>query len=79
MHLLLSPRHFRGLVIVPFLVLMLAFPAKVQTGSASETLSTAGAQAESNSAGGPTSDPATPKNHHWAITPLPDIEAWPDC
>jgi lipoprotein-anchoring transpeptidase ErfK/SrfK len=59
------------LVIVPFLAVMLAFPARAQTGSDSETLSTgtAGAQAESNSTGGPTSDPATPKTGSDAATP----------
>ena len=55
---------FRGLVTVPLLAVMLAFPASAQTGSDSETLSTgtAGAQAQSESTGGPTSsNPATPK------------------
>ena len=36
MRLLASPRHFRGLVIVPFLTVMLAFPASAQTSSDSE-------------------------------------------
>ena len=40
MRLLTSPRHFRGLVIIPVLTMTLAFPASAQTGSDSETHST---------------------------------------
>jgi lipoprotein-anchoring transpeptidase ErfK/SrfK len=71
MLLLASPRHFRGLVTVPFLAVVLAFPASAQTGSDSETPSTgtAGAQAQSNSTGAPTSsNPATPKTGSNAAT-----------
>jgi lipoprotein-anchoring transpeptidase ErfK/SrfK len=72
MRLLASPRHFRGLVIVPFLAVMLAFPASAQTSSDSETQSTAtaGARAQSESKGGPTdSNPATPKTGSNTVTP----------
>jgi lipoprotein-anchoring transpeptidase ErfK/SrfK len=71
MHLLASSRHFRGLVVIPFLAVMLAFPARAQTDSDPETLSTgtAGAQSESGSTGGPTSDPATPKTGSDAAIP----------
>jgi len=74
MHVLPFPRHFPGLLTVPFLAVMLAFPARAQTGSDSETLSTgtAGAQAEPNSTGGPTSSPATPKTGSDAATPTPE-------
>ena len=41
MRLLASPKHFRGLVIVPVLAMMLAFPVSAQTSSDSETQSTA--------------------------------------
>ena len=69
MRLLALPRHFRGLVTVPFLAVMLAFPASAQTGSDSETPSTsaAGAQAQSKSTGAPTS--STPKTGSDAVTP----------
>ena len=40
MRLSASPRHFRGLVIAPFLAMMLAFPASAQTSSDSEAQST---------------------------------------
>ena len=46
MCLLASPRHFRGLVIVPFLALMLAFPASAQTSSDPTTKSTGTASAQ---------------------------------
>src|SRR5262245_49446554 len=53
-------RHFRSLVIVPFLVVILAFPASAQTSTDSD--GTAGAPAQSELTGGPTSsNPATPK------------------
>jgi len=69
MLLLASPRHFRGLVTVPFLAVVLAFPASAQTGSDSST-GTAGAQAQSKSTGAPTSsNPATPKTGSNAATP----------
>jgi lipoprotein-anchoring transpeptidase ErfK/SrfK len=69
MRLLASPRHFRGLVTVPFLAVVLAFPASAQTGSDSST-GTAGAQAQSKSTGAPTSsNPATPKTGSNAATP----------
>jgi hypothetical protein len=38
-----TTRHFRGLVIVPVLATMLAFPATAQTSSNSETKSTGAA------------------------------------
>ena len=72
MCLLASPRHFRGLVIVPFLAVMLAFPASAQTSSDSETQSTAtaGARAQSELKAGPTSsNPATPKTGSNTVTP----------
>src|SRR3974390_2901055 len=40
MRLSASPRHFRGLVILPVLAVMFAFPASAQTSSDSETQST---------------------------------------
>src|SRR3974377_1586126 len=40
MRLSASPRHFRGLVIVPVLAVMFAFPASAQISSDSETQST---------------------------------------
>jgi lipoprotein-anchoring transpeptidase ErfK/SrfK len=77
MHLLASPRHFRGLVIVPFLAVMLAFPASAQTGSDSGTPSTGTAEAESNSTGAPTSDPTTPKTGSDAATPTTELNSTP--
>jgi lipoprotein-anchoring transpeptidase ErfK/SrfK len=60
--ILAFPKHFRSLVIVPFLAAMLAFPARAQTSSDPNGISTAGAGAQSESTDGPTSsDPATPK------------------
>src|SRR6516225_1249833 len=59
MSLLASPRHFRSLVIVPFLAAIFAFPASAQTGSTS-TLAGAPAQTEVMAAPA-SSNPATPK------------------
>jgi lipoprotein-anchoring transpeptidase ErfK/SrfK len=62
MCLVASLRHFRSLVIVPFLVVILAFPASAQTSTDSNGTGTAGAPAQSELTGGPTSsNPATPK------------------
>jgi len=62
-------RHFRGLVIVPFLAVMLAFPATAQTNSESGTPSTGTAGARTQSTGGPTdANPATPKTGSDAAT-----------
>ena len=61
MCLLTSPRHFRSLAAVPLLVVVLAFSASAQTGSDSNSSATAGAPAQSELTGGPTtSNPATP-------------------
>jgi lipoprotein-anchoring transpeptidase ErfK/SrfK len=60
MCLLASPRHFGGLVIVPLLAVILAFPASAQTTSDSNSTGTAGARAQSELTGAPTSsNPAT--------------------
>ena len=67
---LASPRHFRSLVIVPLLAVILAFPAWAQTSSDSNSIGTAGAQAQSELTGGPTSsNPATPKTGANAAAP----------
>ena len=60
MCVLTSPRHFRSLVIVPLLAVMLAFPASAQTSSDSNNTNTPGARAQSDVKGGPNgSNPAT--------------------
>jgi lipoprotein-anchoring transpeptidase ErfK/SrfK len=70
MCLVASPRHFRSLVIVPLLAAMLAFPASAQTSSDSNNTDTAGARAQSDLKGGPTSsNPATPKTGSNTATP----------
>src|SRR6476659_7439022 len=72
MRLLALPRHFHGLVTVFLFAVMLAFPASAQAGFDPETLSTgtAGAQAQSESTGGPTSsNPALPKTVSDTATP----------
>jgi hypothetical protein len=62
MCLVASLRHFRSLVIVHFLVVILAFPASAQTSTDSNGTGTAGAPAQSELTSGPTSsNPATPK------------------
>jgi lipoprotein-anchoring transpeptidase ErfK/SrfK len=56
------PRRFRGLEIVPLLVMILAFPASAQSGSDPNSAGTAGAQVQSESTGEPiSSSPATAK------------------
>src|SRR6516165_6428295 len=63
-------RHFRSLVIVPFLAAILAFPASAQTSTDSNGTGTAGAPAQSELTGGPTSsNPATPKTGSNTATP----------
>src|SRR5215470_15775671 len=63
-------RHFRSLVIVPFLVVILAFPASAQTSTDSNGTGAAGAPAQSELTGGPTrSNPATPKTGSNTATP----------
>jgi len=63
-------RHFRSLVIVPFLVVILAFPASAQTSTDSNGTGTASAPAQSELTGGPTSsNPATPKTDSNTATP----------
>ena len=70
MCLLASPRHFRSLVIVPLLAAILAFPANAQTSSDSNSTGTAGARAQSELMGGPTSsNPTTPKTGSNTATP----------
>jgi lipoprotein-anchoring transpeptidase ErfK/SrfK len=67
-----SPRHFRSLVFVAFLTMILAFPASAQTSSDSNTQSTgtAGTQVQPESTGGPSSsNPATPKTDADTATP----------
>ena len=54
MCLVISPRHFGSLVIVPFLAAILAFPVRAQTSSDSNNTGTPGA-------GSAASSPATPK------------------
>jgi lipoprotein-anchoring transpeptidase ErfK/SrfK len=69
MCLLASPRHFRSLVIVPLLAAILAFPAKAQTSSDSNSTSTAGA-AQTELTGGPaSSNPGTPTTGSNTATP----------
>ena len=75
-----SPRHFLSPVFVAFLVGVLAFPASAQTGSDSNTpsTSTAGAQAQSELTGGPTSsNPATPKTDADTATPSTQTNSTP--
>jgi lipoprotein-anchoring transpeptidase ErfK/SrfK len=75
-----SPRHFLSPVFVAFLVGILAFPASAQTGSDSNTpsTSTAGARAQSDSTGGPTSsNPATPKTDADTATPSAQTNSTP--
>jgi lipoprotein-anchoring transpeptidase ErfK/SrfK len=70
MCLVASPRHFRSLVIAPFLVVILALPASAQTSSDSNGPSTAGARAQSESTGGPaSSNPTTQKDGSNPATP----------
>jgi lipoprotein-anchoring transpeptidase ErfK/SrfK len=72
MYSLASPRHLRGLVIVPLLAMMLAFPARGQTISDSGTQSTsaANARAQSESKREPASaNPASPKANSKTVTP----------
>ena len=68
MRLLASPRHFRSLVIVPFLAVILAFPARAQTNSDPNSIGTAaGTQPEPTR--GPASNPATPTTGSNPATP----------
>jgi lipoprotein-anchoring transpeptidase ErfK/SrfK len=60
-----SPRYFRGLVMVPLLIVISAFPASAQTSS--DGVST-GAQAQSDVGSG-RSDQATPKTDSNTATP----------
>jgi len=70
MRVLTSARHFRSLVVVPLLAVMLAFPASAQTSSDSNSTGTAGARAQSELTGGPTSsNPATPEAGSNTVTP----------
>ncbi len=72
MCLLASRSHFHSLVIVPFLVVILAFSASAQTSSDPKTPSTgaADAGAQSESTGGPaSSNSATPKTGSNTATP----------
>jgi lipoprotein-anchoring transpeptidase ErfK/SrfK len=65
---LVSPRHFRSLLIAPLLLGIMVFPAGAQTGSDSN--GTAGVQAQSESTGGPSnSNPATSKTGSNTATP----------
>ena len=67
-----SPRLLRGLVIVPCLTMMLAFPAAAQTNSDSETqgTGTVGVPAQPESERGPTSsNQVTPKTDSNSVTP----------
>jgi lipoprotein-anchoring transpeptidase ErfK/SrfK len=80
MCLLASRRHLLSPVFVAFLVGILAFPASAQTGSDSNTPSTitAGAQAQSDSTGGPTSsNPVTPKTDADTATPSTQTNSTP--
>ena len=64
------PRRFRGLEIVPLLMVMLAFPASAQTGADPNSAGTAGARVQSESTGGPIgSGPATAKTDTDTATP----------
>jgi lipoprotein-anchoring transpeptidase ErfK/SrfK len=70
MCVLASPRHFRSLVIVPLLAVLLAFPARAQTSSDPNSTGTADTRAQSESTGRPTSaNPATPKTDTNTATP----------
>jgi lipoprotein-anchoring transpeptidase ErfK/SrfK len=67
---LASQRHFRSLVIVPLLVVILAFRASAQTSSDSNSTGAAGVQTQSEVTGGPTSpNPATPETGSNTATP----------
>src|SRR5215467_6794082 len=82
-----SPRHLLSPVFVAFLVGILAFPARAQTGSDSNTpststasntpsTSTAGARDQSDSTGGSaSSNPVTPKTDADTATPSTQINS----
>src|SRR5215469_15202977 len=75
MCVLTSPRHFRTLVVVPLLAVMLAFPASAQTSSDSNSAGTVGARAQSELTGGPnSSNPATPDTN----SPAAKVESQPE-
>jgi len=64
------PRRFRGLEIVPLLMVILAFPASAQSGSDPNSAGTAGARVQSESTGGSIgSGPATAKTDTDTATP----------
>jgi lipoprotein-anchoring transpeptidase ErfK/SrfK len=80
MCLLNPPRHFGGLVIIPVLAVILAFPARAQTSTNSEAPSagTAGAGVQSESAGGPaSSNPAAPNAGSGVAAPSTKTNAAP--
>jgi hypothetical protein len=71
-----SPRHFRGLVVVPLLVVMLAFHANAQTNSDSDSAGTNGGRAQSGLTDGPISaNPAVPKTGSVTATPSTQIDS----
>ena len=70
MGLLASRRYFRSLTILPFLAVIIAFPASAQTSSDSKTPGTGTADAPAQSKLGPISpNPATPKTGSNPATP----------
>jgi lipoprotein-anchoring transpeptidase ErfK/SrfK len=67
---LASPRHFRSLLVVPLLVVMLAFHASAQTSADPNSADMAGARVQSELTGGPASpSPAAPKTDSDTATP----------
>jgi lipoprotein-anchoring transpeptidase ErfK/SrfK len=70
MYFLASSGHFRSLVIIPLLVVILAFPASAQTSSDANSGGAASTRAQSELTGRPTSsNPATAKTDSNTATP----------
>ena len=76
MSLLLSRRHFRGLVIVPALIVVLGGPATAQTSSGSEGLPNGTATSQLAPKRGPASvDPPRAKTHSNTVRPTTKINS----
>ena len=77
MCLISSPRRFSGLVIAPFLAVMLTLPATAQTSSAPEAQSTGtpSDRIQTKPTGAPASATETQSN---TVAPIPTIIAFPD-
>jgi lipoprotein-anchoring transpeptidase ErfK/SrfK len=76
MSLLLSRIHFRGLVIVAALIMVLGGPATAQTSSGSESQPNGTATSQLAPKRGPASvDPARPKTHSNTVAPITKIDS----